>query len=525
MQVPSEERFRIYKNAFIIAIIYLTFGILWIYFSDSLVEILAKNNSTVLSTLQTYKGLFFILITTVLLFILSYKFLSKQLADYICHLDEQESTQILLKSEKQRADYAAHYDMLTGLPNELSLFEYTKKRCSQDSSFAFMLLDLDEFKEINDSYGHNFGDRLLIEIALLLKKNFSSDSFIVRTGGDEFVIILTFHEDKTFIHSSLDRLTTLLNNALCIDGTDVYITASIGIATYPKDANNYEELLQKSDTAMFNAKKIGKNTYSFYNATMTEKALYRTKITTNLKKALLSEELIVFFQPQVDSKSKEIIGVEALLRWISNEESIPPSVFIPIAEESSLILEIGRFVFKECFKLAKEWSDAGCLKGRIAVNVSARQFIHPNFLKDLETILEQTNCNPKWIELEITESSILENPQRTINLIGELRKKGFHISMDDFGTGYSSMSYLKNLPINKLKIDQSFIRDITNEPKNQIIVKIIISLAKGLGIEVLAEGVETVEELDFLNLCGIDSIQGYYYHKPMPLKDIETLLK
>ncbi|NCO02411.1 MAG: diguanylate cyclase [Epsilonproteobacteria bacterium] len=362
MQVPdtvSVKKNRIYKNAFSVAIIYMVFGMAWIYCSDALVEVIADKDTTLLSTLQTYKGFLFVLITTFFLFALSYRFLYKQYEEDTQYLEEQEQSQNRLKAEKERFDNAAHSDMLTGLPNNLSLLEYTQKRCLKGENFAFMLLDLDEFKEINDSYGHTFGDRLLIEIAQLLQESFPSDSFIVRTGGDEFVIVLTFHEDKTLINTALERFTTLLNNALCIDDMDVYITASIGVAIYPEDAENYEELLQKSDTAMYNAKKIGKNTYSFYNTSMTQRALYRTTITTNLKKALFAEELVLFFQPQVDCKSKKIIGTEALLRWVSDEESISPSVFIPIAEESSLILKIGSFVFRECFKVAKEWSDVG----------------------------------------------------------------------------------------------------------------------------------------------------------------------
>jgi len=301
------------------------------------------------------------------------------------------------------------------------------------------------------------------------------------------------------------------------------VTASIGIAMYPDDAQSTEELLKCADAAMYNAKNLGKNTFSFYNSALTDQVLYRMMITTNLKKAISNHELVLYFQPQVDPKSGAIVGSEALLRWFSPQGNISPSDFIPIAEESGLILEIGEFVLKESFKIAKRWADKKILKGRIAVNVAASQFIHTNFIALLEQISKDTHCRPEWIELEITERSILSNPEKVSLILEELRAKGFHVSIDDFGTGYSSLSYLKNLPIDKLKIDISFIRNITNEPKNQTIVKTIIALARGLEMEVVAEGVESTEEMAFLCANGIDSIQGYYYFKPASTNAMEEL--
>lgn len=321
----------------------------------------------------------------------------------------------------------------------------------------------------------------------------------------------------------MQRLTDILNHPIHIEETDVYITASIGIAMYPSDADNPEELLQKADAAMYNAKDMGKNTYSFYNLELTEKALQHTTLSTQLKKALQNNELQLYFQPQVDSHSGKIIGAEALLRWPNGESSIPPSVFIPIAEESGLIIEVGEFVLQQGFQAAVTWSKERLLHGRIAINVSARQLTHIDFLMTLDRVIQETQCDPSLIELEITESSILENPEKIIALLWVIKGKGFNISIDDFGTGYSSLSYLKNLPIDKLKIDISFVRNVTHEPKNQSIVKTIIALAKGLNMEVLAEGVETEEEMLFLQDNGIDSIQGYYYYKPMPKNEFQLL--
>jgi len=419
----------------------------------------------------------------------------------------------------------AHHDPLTELPNRLSLIEtlIIKTDKMEEHPFALFYVDLDGFKEINDSYGHRLWDKLLIHVALLLEKIFPKDSFIVRTGGDEFVILLSCQKDQNLIHQTMQMMVDILNHPINIDDIDVYITASVGIAMYPNDAKTTEELLQHADAAMYNAKKMGKNTYSFYHTDLTEKALQRTTIATNLKKALHNSELTLYFQPQINPQDNSIIGAEALLRWFTPEGSIPPFTFIPIAEETGLILDIGKWVLEESFLTAKKWNESYGFQGRIAVNVSARQLIHPDFLMVTRELIEKTKCNPALIELEITESSILENPQRIIQLLKVLKEDGFHLSIDDFGTGYSSLSYLKNLPIDKLKIDISFVRNITMEPKNQTIVKTIIALANGLGMEVLAEGVETAEELQFLRLSHIDSIQGYYYHKPMSTENIELL--
>ncbi len=428
---------------------------------------------------------------------------------------------------KERFERLAHHDPLTNLPNRLSLIEMLAQMTSpmENHPFALFFLDLDSFKEINDSYGHRFGDVLLIRVTQILQEIFPPDTFIVRTGGDEFVMLVSCHQDKNEIDRIMHRLIDVLNLPLHIEDKEVYITASIGIAMYPSDTDNAEELLQKADVAMYNAKNMGKNTYSFYESRFTEKALHRTTLSTQLKKALQNNELELYFQPQVDCHSGKIIGEEVLLRWSTPEGMIPPTIFIPIAEESGLILEIGDFVLRQGCVIASRWSDAGLSPGRIAINVSARQLTHINFLTTLDKIIQETHCDPSLIELEITESSILDNPEKTILLLETIKTKGFHISIDDFGTGYSSLSYLKNLPIDKLKIDISFVRNVTHEPKNQTIVKTIIALAKGLNMEVLAEGVESREELEFLRENGIDSIQGYYYHKPMPIDAIEALLR
>jgi diguanylate cyclase (GGDEF)-like protein/PAS domain S-box-containing protein len=425
---------------------------------------------------------------------------------------------------KERFDRLAHTDPLTSLPNRLSLAEYMGAQCGYGEPFALFFLDLDAFQSINDAYGHRFGDLLLISIAKLLSSVFPEEAYIARTGGDEFAVLWHCTAAEKIV-TVMEELRSLLDRPLRIESTDLYITSSVGIALFPTDAAHPDELLQNADAAMYHAKKQGKNTYSFYTASLTEEVLYRTSVATQLKQSLSQEGLTLYYQPQIDARDESVIGFEGLLRWFTPTGAIPPNVFIPIAEESGLIQSIGEFVLTRGCESAARWEREGLSYGRIALNVSAKQLLHPEFVSVVERITRESGCRADSIELEITESSILDNPDYTIGVLHALKERGYHISIDDFGTGYSSLSYLKNLPVDKLKIDQSFIRDIPQEPKNQTIVKTIIALCEGLGMETIAEGVETAEELSFLRENGLYAIQGYYYHKPGEEKVIEALLR
>ena len=638
-----------YKNAFSISLIYFIFGVIWITVSDNIVAHLVANRDE-LTILQNYKGWFFIVFTTILLYILTYRFFKASSDQYLKQIDLQDAHQkeiskhhrlirtivdnspdaiyvkdtqgkyivfnntassvigipkedvlgntdsflftddvasrirkvdkkVLLEKSTQTHEenisthagvskdflvtkgplftengeifglfgisrditdqkryekflidskkeqyILAHEDMLTKLPNRLHMTEYLDDKYKQKKPFSLILLDLDGFKIINDSYGHKFGDSLIISVVKLLQTVFGQDSFIARIGGDEFAIVLD-SDDKDYIKSLIEKLKQKLSTPFVVNETDVYITASLGVAIWKVDTNSLEDLLQKADSAMYNAKKIGKNTYSFYNEKFTQQALIHTQIATNLKKALQNDELELYYQSQNNPFTNEIVGVEALLRWKSKDGMISPGVFIPIAEETGLIIEVGNFVLEQGCKAASSWYKKGILKGKIAINISPKQLAHADFLKNLDNIIEHTKCNPNHIELEITEGSLVYNPSQVIVLLQELKKRGFYISMDDFGTGYSSLSYIKDLPIDKLKIDQSFMRNIKNDPKNQAIVRTTISLARGLSVVILAEGVETLDELEFLKEEKIDFIQGYYYTKPMPLLKMEDHLQ
>lgn len=515
------------KSAFFISFIYFILGVIWIIASDYVVA-LAVNNAEEITLLQTYKGWFFVFVTTVILFFLSYRFF------YATHLQHSENLEQILQHQKKHEQYLieskeslyalSHMDLITSLPNRLYLTEVLTEKCLENRAFCFIFLDLDEFGMLNDSYGHHFGDKLLFEVAKVLQEVFKSDVFVARMGGDEFGIIIDTN-DRAEVSSLLQKLDNTFSKPFSIDLIDVYITASSGIGFYPEDGTNMQELYQAADSAMFNAKKSGKNRFSFYNSAFKKDAIAYTQMVTNLKQAIKNSELELYFQSQNDVPSGKISGAEVLLRWRHNEIMIPPDVFIPLAEKSGLIIEIGDFVLLKAFQTAYLWHELGIVEGKIAINISTRQLFHMDFIKNLQNMLQETKCDASWIELEITESYILEKPKLAIELLEQLKILGFYLSMDDFGTGYSSLSYLKNLPIDKLKIDRCFITNIQNEPKNQIIVKTTIFLAKELHIHVLAEGVETEDELDFLVQNGIDSVQGYYYTKPMPMDAMQKLLQ
>lgn len=436
---------------------------------------------------------------------------------------QKEHERFLLES-KEKFYKLSYLDAVTSLPNRLNISEVLVEKCSQKIPFSLIILDLDEFTIVNDSYGHRFGDKLLCKVSKVLLEVFGESAFLARMGGDEFGIVLN-SSDKKDIEALMQKMHNKFSKPFEVGMIDVYITASSGICIYPDDAQSMEEMYQAADTAMYHAKKFAKNSFSFYDAELKKEAVVYTQMVTNLKQAIQKSELELYFQPQNSVKTGEVVGAEALLRWKHKDTMIPPDVFIPLAEKSGLIIEIGNFVLKSGFETAKRWHERGILKSRLSINISTKQLTHLEFVATLKNILKESGCEASWIELEITESSVLENPQLVINLLEQIRALGFGVSMDDFGTGYSSLSYLKKLPIDKLKIDKSFITNIQNEPKNQIIVKAIIFLAKELGIHILAEGVETEEEHSFLLENKIDSIQGYYYAKPMPLCDIERLLQ
>ncbi|SHE73515.1 EAL and GGDEF domain-containing protein [Desulforamulus putei] len=425
--------------------------------------------------------------------------------------------------------HMAYHDSLTGLPNRLLFNDRLSVAIIQAGRnrkmLAVMFLDLDYFKLVNDTLGHDIGDRLLKGIANRLTRLLRKGDTIARIGGDEFAILLndiTRHEGASTV---AQKIIDTLKEPWIIGSHEFHITTSIGIALYPNDGEDVETLMKNADAAMYHAKEAGRNNFQFYTPAMNAKTLKRLELENNLRRALERDEFVVYYQPQVEIQSGKIIGMEALVRWQHPHLGmIFPGEFIPVAEDTGLIVSIGERVLRSACAQNKSWQDAGFPPLRVSVNLSARQFQQQNLVKHVAQILRETGLDPRWLELEITESLAMKDVEFTGKNLFELRKMGITIAIDDFGTGYSSLSYLKRLPIDTIKIDRSFIRDITSDPDNASIVSTIIVLAHNLKMKVIAEGVETEEQLSFLRQQQCDGMQGYLFSGPLLAKDLEGLL-
>lgn len=433
------------------------------------------------------------------------------------------------KEAEEKIHQLANFDHLTGLPNRVPLYDYFKyvlnlaKRNNQ--AFAIMFLDLDHFKEINDTLGHNIGDTLLIEVSIRLRSLMREVDMITRLGGDEFIIIMP-ETPMLGAEQVAKKLLEVISTPYYIDSHELNITVSIGIALYPFDGLDFETLSKNADTAMYQAKAKGRNQYCFFTEDMQTKSLYNLQLSNALRHAIERNELVVYYQPQISLQDGRIIGAEALLRWFHPELGfIAPSEFIPIAEESGQILAIGEWVLRRTAQQAKKWIAEGFNTMVFSVNLSAYQFRHPSLPKLVTQILTETGLSPEHLELELTESMAMHDPIEAIKIMDNLHKRGIRLSIDDFGTGYSSLSYLKKFKIYKLKIDQSFVRDIDSDTDDRAIVKAIIMIARSLGMVTIAEGVETGQQLAFLKEQGCEEAQGYYYSKPLSASRFEEFIK
>ncbi|MHB1619641.1 MAG: EAL domain-containing protein [Sulfuricella sp.] len=434
------------------------------------------------------------------------------------------------KSYESQLEHQANYDTLTELPNR----NLSRDRLGQALSYArrhgrdlaLMFIDLDHFKNINDSLGHNIGDLLLKQVSARLAGCVREGDTVARQGGDEFVVILSDVAAEEDISVVTRKILTAMAEPFDIDGHELYVSCSIGIALYPRDGEDAETLLKNADAALYRAKDLGRNNAQFFTAEMNVKAMERLMLENGLRHALERNEFVVHYQPQVDLRSGEIIGMEALVRWQHPELGlVSPARFIPVAEESGLIVPLGEWVLRTACAQNKAWQRAGLKPISVAVNLSARQFRQPNLVEVVAGILRETELDPAHLELELTESLVMHNVEVTIATLGRLKAMGIKLSIDDFGTGYSSLSYLKRFPIDMLKIDQSFVRDITTDPSDAAIAKTIISMAHDLQLRVIAEGVETEEQKSFLQQRHCDEMQGYFFSKPVPAVDFEVLLR
>lgn len=426
--------------------------------------------------------------------------------------------------------YLAEHDFLTGLPNRLLINDRLSQALTiakRDQQYvALLFLDLDRFKNINDSLGHEIGDLLLKTVAQRLETCLRSSDTISRQGGDEFMILLPEIVDHFAPAEVADKLLNVCAKPFEISGHELRISISIGIAVYPDDGNDVETLTKSADSAMYHAKALGRNNYQFFTQSMNERIKQLTELEHNLRRAVEQNEFRLVYQPKVDIRTGEIVGIEALLRWQHHQWGVvAPDRFISIAEDTGLIRPIGAWVLNEACRQNRAWQDAGFKKIPISVNVSAVQLREHNFLQEVTEILMISGMEPQYLELELTESIAIEGDDHTIEWLNILKDMGVKLSIDDFGTGYSSLSYLKRLPIDTIKIDKSFIRDIQTDPNDATIITAIIRMSHGLKLNVIAEGVETQEQLDFLKTEGCDQFQGYLISKPQAAEDIEAFLK
>ncbi|MEA1917371.1 MAG: EAL domain-containing protein [Campylobacterota bacterium] len=434
-----------------------------------------------------------------------------------------------IKRQKELFKHQAAHDILTDLPNRtqlLNALENSILNATQNNSkFALLFIDLDHFKGINDSFGHNIGDLILVEISVRMKSKMRDIDTLSRLGGDEFCIILENINDIDEVTKIITDGMGIVKKPLLINNQTFYLGMSVGVALYPNDGNDANMLLKNADAAMYKAKDDGRNTYCFYDEKMTEKAFERVFLESALTEAILKDEFIVYYQPQVDAVSNKAIGVEALVRWSHPALGIiSPAKFIPLAEETGLIVALDRLVMKQALKEFSKWHKEGLINGKLSMNLAMKQISEPDFMEFLESLIKNSDCIAKHIEFEVTESQIMNNPQKSIEMLKKIEAMGIKLSIDDFGTGYSSLSYLKKLPINKLKIDQSFIKDLPDDSEDVAISKTIINLCENLNLEVIAEGVETKEQLNFLLKNGCNNIQGYYFSRPLPSKQMREYL-
>lgn len=445
------------------------------------------------------------------------------------------------KLAEEQIAYLAYHDSLTGLPNTRlfkdRLLQGIEQAKRNDKMMAVLFLDLDRFKLINDTMGHDVGDQLLQVISerlmeavrrtdsIAMNTISAMSSSVARLGGDEFTIMLEDISGTQTVSRICERLIELVSRPLELRGQEVYTSVSIGIAIYPHDGDSVDVLLKNADVAMYHAKEHGRNNYQFFTESMNQASEERFQLENSMRKALQNNEMKLYYQPQVSVASGQIVGMEALIRWQHPEKGfISPASFIPIAEESGLIVQIGEWVIQEACRQSAKWRKSGFKPVRISVNVSAKQLQEESLVDTIKQNFETYGVDANTLGIELTETAIIVEPELALTRLEMIKQLGIKLSMDDFGTGYSSLSYLKRFPIDTLKIDQSFIRSVTVDNEDGALVKAIIAMAHALGMDVVAEGVELQEQLEFLGVHGCDTMQGYLFSRPVPSAELEKLL-
>ncbi|HSU78759.1 MAG TPA: EAL domain-containing protein, partial [Burkholderiales bacterium] len=434
------------------------------------------------------------------------------------------------KLDEERIQYLANHDALTALPNRamfgelLTLAIHNARRYGRN--FAVLFVDLDRFKVINDTLGHEAGDKLLQEVGERLKRAVRASDVVGRLGGDEFVVLVQEVSEAPQVEVVARKLLSALIKPVYIQGQEYRITASIGICMYPADAQDEQAMMKNADIAMYRAKEEGKNTYKFYSAKSNSHSFERLALETSLRRGLERHEFLLHYQAKVDLHTGEITGVEALVRWQHPDLGmVPPAQFIPLAEETGLIVPLGKWVLETACAQNMAWQRDGLPPVRMSVNISARQFADENLLTDIAAALQSSGMPPELLELELTESMVMQNAERAAGVLAAIKKMGVRLAIDDFGVGYSSLTHLKRFPIDTLKVDRSFIREIPQDAEDKAITEAIIAMGKSLNLTVVAEGVETVEQQDFLKEHDCDEMQGYYFSKPIASEKFAELLR
>jgi diguanylate cyclase (GGDEF)-like protein len=434
------------------------------------------------------------------------------------------------KRYQVQLEHQANYDALTGLPNRNLLHDRLKQSVyaqRMPRAIAVVFIDLDHFKFVNDSLGHSMGDMLLKGMAQRLQAVLRDGDTVARLGGDEFVLILNDQPNEEVTYRAMQRITACLAEPMEVDGKELVVTCSAGISIYPQDGPDVDTLLKNADAAMYRAKEHGRNNFQFYTAEMNERVNERLALENALRRAIERKEFLLHYQQRVDLRTGAIVGAEALVRWVHPEWGlVRPARFIPLAEETGLIVPIGEFVLREACRQVRAWLDAGLKPGVVSVNLSARQFRQEGLVRLVSRVLEETGLDPSHLEMELTESTVMHNVEAAVATLQGLKSLGISLAVDDFGTGYSSLAYLKNLPIDKLKIDRSFVRDIGTRDGSEegVLAQAIISLGHNLHLHVVAEGAETDAQVRFLKRHKCDEVQGFYYGEPVAPEEHALLL-
>ncbi len=445
-------------------------------------------------------------------------------------ITDKKGLELQLQQQNSLVHFKSNYDDLTGLPNRQLLIEQLEQMIilseQNKTKIAVLFIDLDDFKSLNDALGHTAGDEYLIKIATIMKNKIRVSDTFARLSGDTFVILLDNIKDINVISNIIEKGLNIINEPIIIEEKLIYPRMSVGVALYPNDGLDSDTLLKNADAAMFKAKSDGGHTYSFYDHSLTQSALERIGMEHELQKAIENDELVVYYQPQINATDNTFLGMEALVRWQHPTKGlIMPNDFIPMAEVLNLIVPLNHWVIKTAIKQHVQWYKEGKKPGVLALNLAVKQLENLHSFTFIQEVLQTHNCKPEWIEFEVTEGQLMQKPEVAVHVLKKLSELGIEIAIDDFGTGYSSLAYLKHLPIDKLKIDKSFVDNLPHDSDDVAIAKTVITLASNLKLKVIAEGVETEEQCRFLIENGCSCFQGYFYSKPIPAHELEVFIQ